>query len=85
MPAHPCVARKPSGPQAQWPMIGINETGHSEAVKQVADEPGAADHRAGSDGGAGVGEGELEQPESEERDAGGLVGGRRALQRRTSA
>ena len=51
-----------------------------EAVEQVADEAGAADHGARGDGGAGVGEGELEEPERQERDAGAFIGRRRALQ-----
>ncbi len=58
----------------------VDEAGDAEAVEQVADESGAADHRARGDGGAGVGEGELEEPECQERDAGGFVGGRRVLQ-----
>ncbi len=58
----------------------IDEAGHREAVEQVADKAGAADHGAGGDGGTGVGEGELEEPEGQERDAGAFIGCRRALQ-----
>ena len=62
----------------------IDEAGDAEAVEQVADEAGAADHRAGGDGGAGVGEGELEEPEGQERYAGGFIGCGRVLAGRTS-
>ena len=58
----------------------IDEARDGDAVEQIADEAGAADHGAGGDGGAGVGEGELEDPDGQEGDAGGLIGRRRALQ-----
>ena len=58
----------------------IDEAGDREAVEQIADETGAADHRAGSDRGAGIGEGELEEPERQERDARGFIRRRRAVQ-----
>ena len=50
------------------------------AVEDVALEPGATDHGARRDGRRGVGEGELEQEEREERDLGGPVGRRHAVQ-----
>ena len=58
----------------------IDEAGNAERVDQVADESGAADHCAGGDGGAGIGEGELEDPDGKECDTGGLVGFGRFLQ-----
>ena len=47
----------------------IDEAGNRHAVEQVADEAGAADHGAGSDRRAGIGERELEDPERQERNA----------------
>ena len=58
----------------------IDETGDADAVEQVADETGAADHRARGDRRAGIGKGELENPDGQERDAGGFIGRRRVLQ-----
>ena len=58
----------------------IDEAGDADAVEQIADKTGAADHRARGDRGAGVGEGELEEPERQERNAGGFIGCRSALQ-----
>ena len=55
----------------------IDEAGHADAVEDVADEAAAADHRARRDRRAGVGEGELEDPERQQRDAGRAVGVRR--------
>ena len=52
----------------------------SEAVKQVADESGAADHRAGGNGRAGVGKSKLEKPERQESHSAGFIGCRHALQ-----
>ena len=59
---------------------GIDEAGDADRVEQIADKTGAADHCAGGDGGAGIGEGELEDPDGKERDAGGLIGFGSALQ-----
>src|SRR5689334_22388063 len=59
---------------------GVNESGDRHAVNQVSDESGASDHGAGGDGRAGIGKGKLEQPERQEGDAGGLIGGWRILQ-----
>ena len=53
-------AVRPPGPVAD---DGVDEAGDGDAVEQVADEARATDHRAGGDGRAGVGEGELEEPE----------------------
>src|SRR5665213_3075857 len=58
----------------------VNESGNGHAVKQVASESGAADHRSRGDSGAGIGESELEYPDRQERDACGFVRGWRALQ-----
>src|SRR3954469_10002957 len=58
----------------------IDETGNTEAVEEVPDKPGAADHRARGNGRAGISKGELENPDGEERHAGGLIGQRRVLQ-----
>ena len=44
----------------------------ADAIEQVADESGAADHRARGDRRAGIGEGELEEPECQEGHAGAL-------------
>ena len=62
----------------------IDETGDADAVEKIADESGATDHRARGDRRAGIGEGELEDPDCQERDARGFVGGRRILAGRTS-
>ena len=45
----------------------VDEAGDADAVEDVAHEAGAADHGARGDGRAGVGEGELEEPERQER------------------
>ena len=58
----------------------VDEAGNADAVDQVADEAGAADHGARRNRRAGIGKGELEEPERQERNAPGLVGRRRALQ-----
>jgi len=57
----------------------VDESGHTDAVEEIADEAATADHRAGGDGGAGVGEGELENPERQQRHASGAVGRRETL------
>ena len=62
----------------------IDEAGDAELVEQIADEAGAADHGARGDRGAGIGEGELEEPEGQEGDAGGLIGVPARLAGRTS-
>src|SRR5581483_7723115 len=51
----------------------VNEAGHRDTIEKVADKSGATDHRAGSDRRAGVREGELEEPECQERHARRLV------------
>ena len=38
----------------------VDETRHCDAVQQIADNAGAADHRTRSDGRAGVSKGKLE-------------------------
>ena len=48
----------------------IDEASDADAVEKVADETGAADHRAGSDRRAGIGKGELENPDRQECYAG---------------
>ena len=48
----------------------IDEARHADGVEDVADEIGAADHRAGADGRGAVGEGELEDPVGQHRHAG---------------
>ena len=53
---------------------GIDEARHADRVEQVADEAGAPDHGAGGNGGAGVRERELEDPEGKEGDARCLIG-----------
>src|SRR5579872_1124201 len=52
----------------------INKPGHADAVKKVADEPGAADHRARGNSRAGVGKGELKDPHRQKCDACGFIG-----------
>src|SRR6202047_4026753 len=59
---------------------GIDETGNGNAIKEVANKPGATDHRARGNGRASVGESKLEDPDGEKCDAGGFIGCRRALQ-----
>ena len=58
----------------------IDEAGHREAVKKIADETGAADHRARGDRRARIRKRKLEEPERQERNAGGFIGCRCALQ-----
>ena len=58
----------------------IDEAGDADAVEDVADEAAAADHGARRDRRARVGEGELEDPERQQRNAGGAVGVGEALQ-----
>ena len=58
----------------------VDEAADAEAVKEIADEAGAADHGAGGDGAARIREGVLEEPVSKERDARTLVGVRSPLQ-----
>jgi hypothetical protein len=58
----------------------VDEAGHSDAVKQVADEAAAANHRAGRDRRGRVCEGELEDPERQQRHAGAAVRRRQVLQ-----
>src|SRR5437016_2293541 len=59
---------------------GIDEARHAEAVDQVADEPRPADHGTRGDRRAGVREGELEEPERQEGDAGRPIRGGHALE-----
>src|SRR5581483_3915746 len=58
----------------------IDETGNSNAIKQIADESGASNHCARRYGRAGIGKSELKQPERQERNARGFIGRRHALQ-----
>ena len=58
----------------------IDEAGHADAVKKIADESRAADHRAGGDRRAGIGECELENPDGQERDTRRFIRFRRVLQ-----
>src|SRR3954451_9195790 len=66
-------------PPCPVPDDRINKTSDAEAIQKIADESGAADHRARGNGRTGIGEGKLEYPDCQERDAGGFVGRRRAL------
>src|SRR6202043_3818473 len=59
---------------------GIDETGNGNAIKEVANKPGATDHRARGNGRASVGESKLENPDGKKCDAGGFIGCGRALQ-----
>src|ERR1700730_13672301 len=59
---------------------GVNKAGDADAIEQVTDETGSADHRARSNRGAGVSESELEDPDRQERYAGGFIGRWRVLQ-----
>src|SRR5450755_3413560 len=59
---------------------GINESGNRQAVYEVSDEARPADHSAGSNRGAGVGEGELENPNGEKRHPRRFISIGRALQ-----
>src|SRR5579872_916180 len=68
---------RPPGPVAD---DGIDKSRNHNAVQEVADEARAANHRAGSDGRAGVGESKLKKPESEKRNAGSLISSRNILQ-----
>ena len=70
-------AVRPPGPV---PDDRVDEARDAEAVDQVADEAGAADHGARRDGRAGVGEGVLEEPEGQERHAARAVGRGNVLQ-----
>jgi hypothetical protein len=67
---------RPPGPVAE---DRVDETADEKAVDEVAPEVGASDHCSRGDRRAGVGKGELEQPERHERDADGTgqVVGRR--------
>src|SRR5580698_8421105 len=58
----------------------IDEARDADGVEQIADEAGTADHGARGDGGTGVSEGELEDPDSQERHARRLISIRRALE-----
>src|SRR5262249_31398666 len=58
----------------------VDEAGNADRVDKVADEAGAADHGARRDRRAGVSESELEDPDREERNAGGFIRSGRALQ-----
>src|SRR6266403_1955695 len=58
----------------------IDETGNGNTVEEIADKSGPADHRSGSDCGAGIRKSKLEDPDGEERDACGFVGRRCPLQ-----
>src|ERR1700680_2273679 len=76
--AHVCQpAVRPPGPVTD---DRVNETRNADAVKQVADETGSSDHRARSDGRAGIGESELEDPNGQERHASSFIGCRGVLE-----
>src|SRR5579871_5449467 len=64
---------RPPGPVAN---DGIDKSRNHNAVKEVADEARAANHRARRNGRAGIGEGELKEPEGEKRNAGPFIGSR---------
>src|SRR5438067_3718890 len=68
--------RTPSPMSDDW----VNETGDADAIKKIADKPGATDHGAGGDGRAGIGESELENPDGQKGDTGTLISRRRVLQ-----
>src|ERR1700674_1332476 len=58
----------------------IDETGNGNTVEEIADKSGTADHGSGSDRGTGIRKSKLEDPDGEERDAGGFIGRRSTLQ-----
>src|SRR5581483_696562 len=58
----------------------IDKPGNADAIEQVADKAGASYHGSRGDGRAGIREGELEEPEGQERNARAFVGGRGVLQ-----
>src|SRR4029077_12918356 len=58
----------------------VNETSDADAVQKVANESGPPDHGTGGDRRAGIGEGELEDPDGEERHAGGFISCRGILE-----
>ena len=70
--AHAAVGGLQEAARAPGPVAEdrVDEAADGEAVEQVALEVGASDHRPRRDRRAGVGEGELEQEERHERDAG---------------
>src|SRR6185437_3117562 len=51
----------------------IDKSRDGHAVQQVSYKAGAANHRSGSNRGAGVRESKLEHPESQERNAGSFI------------
>ncbi len=59
---------------------GIDEARNADGVEQVADETGAPDHCARGNGGAGIGESKLEDPDGQEHNACGIIGFWCALQ-----
>ena len=61
----------------------VDEPGHADAVEEISDEATTADHRAGGDGGAGVSEGKLENPERKQGDTSGAIGRGQAIQGKT--
>src|SRR6266851_1666877 len=58
---------------------GIEKTADPDAVPKVAPETGAAQHGAGSNRGAGISEGELEEEIRQRRNPGGFIGCRQVL------
>src|SRR5258706_3324653 len=59
---------------------GVNETSDAEAVEKITNEPGAANHCPRGDGRASIGKSELENPDRQERHAGGFISRRCTLQ-----
>src|SRR5690349_24261830 len=62
---------RPPGPVTN---DGIDEARYRHAIEKIADKAGTADHGARRDRRAGVGKGELKDPEGQERDPGTLIG-----------
>src|SRR5207247_9050182 len=75
--------QRPAGGQARRPVSDDRREKRSdtEAIQKGADECSAADHSAGGNRRAGVGESELENPDSKERDPGTFISRRRSLQK----
>src|SRR5215467_11002455 len=70
------TVRSPGPVTDDW----IDKSRYRHAIKQVADETRAPDHRARGDGRAGIGKSKLEQPKGQERHARRLIGNGCTLQ-----
>src|SRR6185369_9288553 len=58
----------------------VDKAGDGDAIYQIANETGTADHRARRDGRAGIGKSKLEEPERQERHAAGFIRRRHTVQ-----